>query len=146
MSENSEMINLYSKRILAFAANIPFSEPLGVYDGTATRRSPLCGSNLRVWVKMDDDKIAAFGQDVKACALGQASASVFAASVIGLTVEQITLGRDQMFAMLTADGPVPDAPFQEMEVLLPAREFKNRHASIMLCFEATLDAIDDATA
>jgi len=143
MSDNSDMINLYSKRILAFAAQIPLTDELVDFDGTANRRSPLCGSNLRVWVKMDGDVVVNYCQDVKACALGQASASVFAGAVIGLTKAQIETGRDQMFAMLTKGGPVPDAPFQDMEVLLPAREYKNRHASIMLCFEATLDAIND---
>jgi NifU-like protein involved in Fe-S cluster formation len=140
MSDNSEMINLYSKRILAFAASIRHTEPLDDFDGEATRRSPLCGSNLRVWVKMDGDTVSNFAQDVKACALGQAAASIFGNAVIGLTIDQITKGRDQMFAMLTANGAIPDEPFSEMEVLLPAREFKNRHASIMLSFEATLDA------
>jgi NifU-like protein involved in Fe-S cluster formation len=138
------MINLYSKRILAAAANIPFSAALEDFDGTAMRRSPLCGSNLRVWVKLENDRVVGFGQDVKACALGQAAASIFANAVIGLSAHEITKGRDQMFAMLTQDGDVPDAPFSELEVLLPARAYKNRHASIMLCFEATLDAISDA--
>jgi NifU-like protein involved in Fe-S cluster formation len=144
MSDNNDMINLYSKRILAAAAQIPFTTALDDFDGTAMRRSPLCGSNLRVWVKLDETRITGFGQDVKACALGQASASVFANAVIGLTAEEITKGRDQMFAMLTQDGAVPEPPFAEMEILLPARAYKNRHASIMLCFEATLDAIHDA--
>jgi NifU-like protein involved in Fe-S cluster formation len=144
MSDNNDMINLYSKRILAAAANIPFTDALGDFDGTATRRSPLCGSNLRVWVKLDGDRIVGFGQDVKACALGQAAASVFANAVIGLTAQEITNGRDQMFVMLTQDGDVPGPPFSELEILLPARAYKNRHASIMLCFEATLDAINDA--
>lgn len=146
MSDNSDMINLYSKRILEFAANIPLTDELNDFDGTANRRSPLCGSNLRVWVKMDGDRVVKFGQDVKACALGQASASVFAGAVIGLTAADIAKGRDVMFAMLTLDGPVPEAPFENMEVLLPARAFNNRHASIMLCFEATLDAIANADA
>ena len=141
MSENADMINLYSKRILEFAGNIPHSEELLDYDGTATRRSPLCGSNLRVWVKLSGDTVVGFGQDVKACALGQASASIFANAVIGLTEAEIITGRDQMFAMLTADGPIPDAPFQNLEVLIPAKAYKNRHASIMLCFDATIDAI-----
>lgn len=144
MSDNNDMINLYSKRILAAAASIPHTTPLEDFDGTAMRRSPLCGSNLRVWVKMENDLVSGFGQDVKACALGQASASIFASAVIGLSAQEITHGRDQMFAMLTQDGNIPDAPFGELEVLLPARAYKNRHASIMLCFEATLDAILDA--
>jgi NifU-like protein involved in Fe-S cluster formation len=146
MSDNDDMINLYSKRILAAAANIPFTAPLTDFDGTAMRRSPLCGSNLRVWVKLEDGRISAFGQDVKACALGQAAASIFASAVVGLSIDEITKGRDQMFAMLTQDGDVPEAPFDALEVLLPARAYKNRHASIMLCFEATLDAIQDADA
>tara|TARA_R110002124_G_scaffold27408_3_gene97689 strand:+ start:10134 stop:10577 length:444 start_codon:yes stop_codon:yes gene_type:complete len=146
MSDNSEMISLYSKRILSYAANIPLTDPLSDFDGEATRRSPLCGSNLRVWVKMHGDTIVDFGQDVKACALGQSSASIFAGVVVGLTTSQVTKGRDQMFEMLTANGPIPDAPFAEMEVLLPAREYRNRHASIMLCFDATLDAIAAAKA
>ncbi len=140
------MISLYSKRILEFAANIPLTTPLNDFDGTALRRSPLCGSNLRVWVKLDGDKVSEFSHDVKACALGQASASIFARSVIGLTRDKIALGRDQMFDMLTVDGPVPSPPFLDLEVLTPARAYKNRHASIMLCFEATLDAIEDAVA
>jgi NifU-like protein involved in Fe-S cluster formation len=146
MSDNTDMINLYSKRILAAAANIPLNTPLGDFDGTATRRSPLCGSNLRVWIQLKDDIVVRFGQDVKACALGQAAASIFASRVIGLTVAEITNGRDQMFAMLTQEGPIPEPPFSEMEILIPARAYKNRHASIMLCFEATLDAINDAEA
>ena len=144
MSDNTDMINLYSKRILAAAANIPLTSPLEEFDGTATRRSPLCGSNLRVWVKLQGDTVVRYGQDVKACALGQASASIFASVVVGLTVSEITSGRDQMFAMLTKEGPIPEAPFSELEILIPARAYKNRHASIMLCFEATLDAIIDA--
>lgn len=145
MSDNSDMMDLYSKRILEFAGNIPLCEPLETFDGTALRRSPLCGSNLRVWVKMDGDQVVGFGQDVKACALGQACASVFAVVVVGLTTQTITKGRDQLFDMLTKDGPVPDAPFENLEILLPARAYRNRHASIMLCFEATLDAIAETT-
>ena len=93
---------------------------------------------------LQGDQIVALGQDVKACALGQAAASVIGDQIIGLRQETIAIGRDQLQAMLKSHGPVPDAPFNGLEVLLPAREFKNRHASIMLAFEAILGAMEDA--
>jgi NifU-like protein involved in Fe-S cluster formation len=73
--------------------------------------------------------------------LGQTSASILGAHVVGLTKDQITLGRDQLFTMLKSDGAIPDAPFEDLEVLLPAREYSNRHASIMYAFDETLEAI-----
>jgi len=82
-----------------------------------------------------------YGQDVKACALGQAAASVVGSAIVGLTPAQVELGRNQMLTMLKQDGPVPDAPFDGLEVLTPAKDYKNRHASIMLAFDATLDAL-----
>jgi len=90
--------------------------------------------------------VTAFGQDVKACALGQAAASVLARVVIGRSQAEIARAHDQLLAMLKADGPVPDAPFEGLEVLLPAREYKNRHASIMLALGATLEALNTAEA
>jgi NifU-like protein involved in Fe-S cluster formation len=81
---------------------------------------------------------------VKACALGQSSASVLAAGVIGLGRVEIARGRDQLKALIREDGPTPDAPFEALEALRPARDYRNRHASIMLAWEATLAAIDDA--
>ena len=145
MSNNSDMINLYSKRILEFAGNIPLTEPLDDFNGSATRRSPLCGSNLQVWIKVKDNQIVKYSHDVKTCALGQASASIFASKIIGLKKNLILKGRDQLFEMLTNNGPFPDIPFSNLEVLLPAVAYRNRHASIMLCFEATLDALNNAT-
>ena len=95
---------------------------------------------------MADGRIAAFGQDVKACALGQASASVLGRHVIGASREQIAGTRDALHAMLTAGGPAPGEPFAELEVLLPARDYRNRHASILLAWDATLAAFDEALA
>jgi NifU-like protein involved in Fe-S cluster formation len=83
---------------------------------------------------------------VRACALGQASAAIVGANIIGLTEPQVRHARDQLFAMLKEGGPVPDAPFTGMEVLLPARDYKNRHASIMLALDATLEAFAAARA
>ena len=140
MSDNSEMIDLYSKKILEFAGNIPLTTPLDTFSGTATRRSPMCGSNLQVWITVNGGKITNFSHEVKTCALGQASSAIIAEQIIGLNIDQVKLGRDQLFNMLTKNGPIPQIPFENLEVLLPAVAYKNRHASIMLSFEAIIDA------
>ena len=140
MSDNSEMIDLYSKKILEFAGNIPLTTPLDTFSGTATRRSPMCGSNLQVWITVNGSKITNFSHDVKTCALGQASSAIIAEQIIGLHIDQVKLGRDQLFNMLTKNGPIPQKPFENLEVLLPAVAYKNRHASIMLSFETIIDA------
>lgn len=144
MSGDSDLIKLYSARILALAADIPHLDRLDAPDATVKRRSPLCGSTVTVDIAVEDGRVAAFGQDVKACALGQAAASVVGSAVIGTTRHQIETARDQLQAMLKADGPVPDAPFDGLDVLLPARDYKNRHASILLALEATAEALAEA--
>jgi len=141
MSSETDLIKLYSQRILALAADIPHLDRLEAPDASAKKRAPLCGSTVTVDLCLNEGRISAFGQDVKACALGQASASVIGANIIGRSLAEVETARDQLKAMLTAEGPVPDAPFQELEVLMPAREFKNRHASILLCLEACLEAM-----
>ena len=146
MTDTQDLIQLYSKRILALAADIPHAERLAAAQGSGTRRSPLCGSTVTVDVTLEGDRIAAFGQDVKACALGQASASVLGAAALGRTRADVAAAHDALRAMLKEGGPAPDAPFDGLAVLEPAREFKNRHASILLPYEATLDAIDAALA
>ncbi|MVO14402.1 iron-sulfur cluster assembly scaffold protein [Parasedimentitalea huanghaiensis] len=142
MSGENDLIKLYSTRILALAADIPNLERLSAPDATVKKRAPLCGSTVTVDLRMLDGKISEFGQDVKACALGQASASVFGAAVLGRTKDEIVTARNQLKQMLTQEGAVPDAPFEDFEVLIPARAFKNRHASIMLSLEATVEAIE----
>jgi NifU-like protein involved in Fe-S cluster formation len=139
-----DLMKLYSQRILALAAGIPHIGRLEQPQGTAMRRSPLCGSTVTVDVALEDGKISRFAQDVKACALGQSSASVLGAHAIGRTRAEIETARDQLRAMIKDDGPVPDAPFEDLEVLRPARDYKNRHASILLAWEATLAAMDEA--
>ncbi|MFW8634571.1 iron-sulfur cluster assembly scaffold protein [Cribrihabitans pelagius] len=144
MSGESDLIKLYSTRILALAAEIPHQARLSDPGASVKKRSPLCGSTVTVDVTLEDGRIAAFGQDVKACALGQASAAVVGANVIGRTLAEIETARNELKAMLTQGGPVPQAPFDGLEVLQPAAEFKNRHASIMLALEATLEAMQTA--
>lgn len=141
---DSDLIKLYSGRILELAASIPMTERLEDPDATVKRRSPLCGSTVTVDVRVEDGRVAEFGQDVKACALGQAAASVVGRTVIGRTLPEIAQARDELRAMLKEDGPPPSPPFEDLSVLLPARDFKNRHASIMLSLEATAEAVDQA--
>lgn len=144
MPDDSELIALYSGQILAFAADIPHAALIESPMAELRKRAPLCGSNIAVGLDYNGESVSRFGQDVKACALGQASASILAAQVVGATEAQIEKARDQLLALLKADGPTPDAPFEAYEILRPARGFKNRHASIMLAPEATLAAITEA--
>jgi NifU-like protein involved in Fe-S cluster formation len=138
---DSDLIKLYSGRILELAADIPLTTPLPHPDARAGKRSPLCGSTVAVEVALRDGLVTGFSQNVRACALGQAAASVVGSAILGCSAAQVIRARDQLKAMLTENGPVPDAPFQELGVLLPAREFRNRHASIMLALEAAVEAI-----
>lgn len=140
MSDN-DLIKLYSGRILELAASIPHAGRLVAPDGSAKRRSPLCGSTVTVDVRVQGGKVAEFAQDVKACALGQAAASVLGAAVVGRTRGEVEAARDALAAMLKSAGPAPAAPFAGFEVLIPARDYKNRHASIMLPLEATVEAM-----
>ena len=144
MTSETELIKLYSERILALATDIPHLERLKSPHATVKKRSPLCGSTVTVDIEMTDDKVSAFAQDVKACALGQAAASIVGSAIIGLTKEQVENARDELQAMLKAEGSAPHAPFDELYVLLPAKDYKNRHASIMLSLEATTEAIQQA--
>ncbi len=142
----TDLKKLYAGRILELAADIPLAERLEASDATVKKRSPLCGSTVTVDVALSDGRIARFGQEVKACALGQAAASVLGAVAIGRTLDEIETARDQLRAMLKDGGPVPQSPFDDFAVLEPARDFKNRHASIMLALEATAEAMAKAQA
>ncbi len=140
---DSDLIRLYSKRILALAANIPNVGRLDAPMGSATMRAPLCGSKVTVDLDLDAaGRISRFGQDVKACALGQAAAAVVGAAAPGRDREELEAAREALAGMLQAGGPAPTAPFDGLEVLAAAREFPNRHASILLSLDAALAAID----
>lgn len=141
MSTETDLIKLYSARILGLAADIPHLGRLSHPDATVTRRSPLCGSTVTVDVVVKDGALSDLGQDVKACALGQAAAAVAAQAAVGATLAQVETARDQLKAMLKGKGPVPDAPFDGFEVLTPAVDYKNRHASILLSIEALAEAM-----
>lgn len=143
---DTDLIKLYSTRILALAADIPHLERLDAPDASVKKRSPLCGSTVTVDVTQENCVLTGFGQDVKACALGQAAAAVVGGAVVGRSLDELRAGRDALRAMLKDNGPVPAAPFDGFEVLEPAREYKNRHASILLSIEATVEAMEEATA
>lgn len=144
MSGESDLIKLYSGRILELAADIPHLGRLDEPQATVKKRSPLCGSTVTVDVALSDGRVSAFGQDVKACALGQAAASVVGSAVIGRSPDELAEARDALRAILKEDGPTPAAPFDGFEVLRPAAAFRNRHASIMLSIEAAAEAARDA--
>lgn len=138
---DSDLVKLYSGRILALAADIPHLGRLPAPQGTSRKRSPLCGSTVTVDVVLKEGRVAEFAQDVKACALGQASAAVLGGVVLGRNRAELEAARDALRAMLKDAGPVPAAPFNGYEVLTPAREYKNRHASILLALDATCEAV-----
>lgn len=142
MTTDSDLVKLYSTRILALAADMPRTTRLTAPDATARVRAPLCGSTVTVDINVADGIVSDYGQEVKACALGQAAASIVGAAVVGLTEAEIRRGRDQLLAMLKEGGPAPGAPFEGLEVLSPAKDYRNRHASILLAFDATLDALE----
>ena len=136
------MDDIYNSRILEFAGNIPRIGTLPDADAEAGAHSKLCGSRVKVYLKLEGDTVSDFAHEVKACALGQASSSVMARHVIGATVSEIRQAREDMLAMLKQDGEGPAGRFEDMRVLQPVRDFKARHASTMLTFEAVVDALD----
>jgi NifU-like protein involved in Fe-S cluster formation len=136
------MINeIYNRKILELAADIPHLQRLHDADATAVAHSRLCGSKVSVDLKMKDGVVTDFGQDVKACALGQASSSVMGRHIIGSTAAELRGLKDQMYAMLKEDGPTPTGKWADYEAFLPVRDFKARHASTLLTFDAVTDAI-----
>jgi NifU-like protein involved in Fe-S cluster formation len=136
------MINeIYNKRILELAANIPHVGRLPHPDATATAHSKLCGSTVTVDLTMDGAVVTGFGHDVKACALGQASSSIMARHVIGSTAAELRQVHEQVRAMLKENGPAPTGKWADIEVLGPVRDYKARHASTLLTFDAVVDAV-----
>jgi NifU-like protein involved in Fe-S cluster formation len=137
------MLNdIYSRRILELAASIPHLGRLTDPDASATARSRLCGSTVTVDLKLDGNVVTGFAHDVKACALGQASSSIMGRNVIGSTAEELRAVREAASRMLKESGEPPGGKWADLGVLEPVREFKARHASILLTFDAVVDALD----
>jgi NifU-like protein involved in Fe-S cluster formation len=138
--------DVYNKRILELAANIPRIGRLAAPDASATAHSKLCGSTVTVDLAMQGDVVTDFAHIVKACALGQASSSIMAQHVVGAHADELRAARETMRRMLKENGPPPEGRFAEAKVLEPVRDFRARHASTLLTFDAVVDAIDQIEA
>jgi NifU-like protein involved in Fe-S cluster formation len=137
------MLNdIYNRRILELAGDIPRLGRLAQPDASATAHSKLCGSTVTVDVSMRDGKVADFAHDVKACALGQASSSIMARNVLGSTPEELRDVRDQVRRMLKENGAPPAGKWADVAVLEPVRDYKARHASTLLTFDAVVSALE----
>lgn len=133
--------DVYNAKILGFAGNIARIGRLDNPDATATAHSKLCGSTVTVDLKMDGEIVTDFAHDVKACALGQASSSIMAQHVVGATASELRAVREIMRKMLKENGSPPEGRFEDLKYLEPVRDYKARHASTMLTFDAVVDAI-----
>ncbi|MBS3649650.1 iron-sulfur cluster assembly scaffold protein [Pseudaminobacter sp. 19-2017] len=133
--------DVYNAKILGFAGNIGRIGRLPSPDATARAHSKLCGSTVVVDLNMSDGVVTDFAHDVKACALGQASSAIMAENVVGATVEELRSVREAMLKMLKENGPPPAGRFADLKYLEPVRDYKARHASTMLTFDAVVDAI-----
>jgi len=133
--------DVYNAKILGFAGNISRLGRLSDADATAKAHSRLCGSTVIVDLKMQDGVVTDFAHDVKACALGQASSSIMAQNVIGASAQELRDVRESMLRMLKENGPPPGGRFSDLKYLEPVRDYKARHASTMLTFDAVVDAI-----
>jgi NifU-like protein involved in Fe-S cluster formation len=133
--------DVYNAKILGFAGNIPRIGRLEAPDASAMAHSKLCGSTVTVDLNMRDGIVTDFSHEVKACALGQASSSVMARSVVGASAEELREVRETMRRMLKENGPPPEGRFADLKYLEPVRDYKARHASTMLTFDAVVDAI-----
>ena len=140
MPSETDLIKLYSDKILQLAAEPIYRERLSEPDASATKRSPLCGSAVTVDINVESGFITHYGQDVRACALGQASSTIVGKSIVGRSITEVRKAFDELSEMLKNNGPTPSEPFDDLYMLQPASEYKNRHASILLPIEATLAA------
>ncbi|MCW5715314.1 MAG: iron-sulfur cluster assembly scaffold protein [Bauldia sp.] len=133
---------IYNRGVLDLAGNVGRLGRLADADASATAQSKLCGSIVTVDLKLADGRVADYAQDVHACALGTASAAVMAKVIVGSTPAELRALRDTMRKMLTDNGPPPEGRFAELAVLEPVREYKARHASTLLVFDAVVEALD----
>jgi len=133
--------DLYSANLLKLAANMPRAGRLAAPDASVEKVSKLCGSRVVVDVMVEGDQVVDFAQDVKACALGQAAASVLGAHVVGASLAEIEMAASQFRAMLKAGAPAPDGRFSDLVMLAPVKDYPARHTSTLLAFEATAEAV-----
>lgn len=137
----TDLSEIYSDRILSLAAGVTRVERLAAPQATASAHSKLCGSRITIDLVMEGAVITDYGQDVKACLLGQTSASVVGRNIVGSTVEEIRTVAAQMRRMLKEDGPPPEGRWADLALLKPVRDYYTRHASTLLVFDAVENAI-----
>ena len=140
MPSETDLIKLYSDKILQMAAEPVYRERLSEPDASATKRSPLCGSAVTVDINVESGIITHYGQEVRACALGQASSTILGKAIVGRTFKEVQKAYEELSEMLKNKGSPPGKPFDDWYMLKPAADYKNRHASILLAIEATLAA------
>jgi NifU-like protein involved in Fe-S cluster formation len=138
--------DIYNAKILELAGNIPRIGRLPDPDASARAHSRLCGSTVTVDIKMAGGRVSDFAHDVKACALGQASSSIMARNVIGATAQELREVQRAMQRMLKENGAAPEGRWAELKYLQPVRDYRARHASTMLTFDAVVDAVDQIEA
>lgn len=138
--------DMYNARILDFAGNIAHLGRLDAPDATAKAHSKLCGSTVIVDVKMNNGVVTEFAHEVKACALGQATSAVMALHIIGASEAELRTVRDEMIAMLKENGVPPQGRFEDLKFFEPVRDYKARHASTLLTFDAVVDCLDQIAA
>ncbi len=138
--------DIYNKRLLALAASIGRIGRLPAPDATAVAYSRLCGSKVTVDLAMQGDVVTDFAHQVKACALGQASSAIMAAHVIGSTADELRALRQTVYRMLKEGGDPPGGRWGDIEALTPVRDYKARHASTLLTFDAVVDAVNQIEA
>ncbi|MBO6857604.1 MULTISPECIES: iron-sulfur cluster assembly scaffold protein [Stappiaceae] len=138
--------DIYNAKILEFAGNIPRIGRLEHPDASAKAHSKLCGSTVIVDLSMKDGVVTDFAHDVKACALGQASSSIMARNIIGARADELREVQQTMRAMLKEGGEAPTGRFEDLKFLEPVREYKARHASTLLTFDAVVDALNQIEA
>ncbi|KMO44709.1 nitrogen fixation protein NifU [Methylobacterium tarhaniae] len=138
--------DIYNARILALAADVPRLGRLPAPEASASKHSKLCGSTVTVDLVTEGGTVTDFAHDVKACALGQAASSLMARHVVGASAEELRALRDAVRRMLKEGGPAPVGKFADFAVLEPVRDFKARHASTLLTFDAVVDALDQIAA
>jgi NifU-like protein involved in Fe-S cluster formation len=137
-----ELSDLYSEKILEIAANQPIPGRLPSPGATARRVSRVCGSTIEVDIALQDGVIVGYGHTISACALGQTSAAIVATHIVGMRADEMRFVRTQMYAMLKADGAPPSGQWEDLRYLEPVRDFKPRHTSTLLVFDAVVDALD----
>jgi NifU-like protein involved in Fe-S cluster formation len=137
---------LYSANVLKLAANLPHLGRLSDPEGSSEKVAKLCGSRVTIDVTLTGERVATFAQDVKACALGQASAAILGSHILGASLSEIEMARDQFRAMLKDGGSPPTGRFSDLEMLEPVKDYPARHASSLLAFEAATDAVRQAMA